>query len=248
MHRHPHLLLLFAILLAATCACKRMSTPLVGISCSQAGVGTDCLSENYSKAILRAGGLPLIIPTLTSEQQAEQVLARLDGIVFSGGEDVCPAWYGEEILNGTVGVNPSRDRSDSLLARAALRSGKPVLAICRGEQLMNVILGGTLFQDIPAQLPEAHPHQGTMHPVGLEDGGFLARIYGTDSLVVNSRHHQAVKDPAPGIRVAARSDDGIVEAWETAQIWAVQFHPEVMLREDARWLPLFSAYMDRLHP
>ena len=241
-----YLFLLPTVLLLAVCSCSRVSTPLIGISCSQPGTRTDGLSRNYSEAILRAGGTPVIIPTLTSDQQAEQVLARLDGIVFSGGEDVNPAWYGEEILNETVGVNTSRDRSDSLLARAALRSGKPILAICRGEQLMNVILGGSLYQDIPAQLPNAHAHQGVSHKIGLTEGGFLARLYGPDSLLVNSRHHQAAKDPAPGIRIAAWSDDGILEAWENDQVWAVQFHPEALLVEDARWLSLFSAYLDRI--
>ncbi|MBO6238792.1 MAG: gamma-glutamyl-gamma-aminobutyrate hydrolase family protein [Bacteroidales bacterium] len=239
-------LLFLALVLLAACACGRVSAPLVGISCSQSGTRSDALSRNYSEAILRAGGTPVIIPTLTTEAEAERVLARLDGIVFSGGEDINPGWYGEEPLNETVEVNASRDRSDSLLARAALRSGKPVLAICRGEQLMNVILGGSLWQDIPTQLPDAHVHRGVSHRIGMTGEGFLTRIYGPDSLEVNSRHHQAVKDPAPGIRVTARSDDGLVEAWETPQVWAVQFHPEAMLQDDARWLALFEAYLDRL--
>ena len=238
-------LLLTAFVLAFACACHPVPAPIVGISCSQAGPGTDCLSANYSRAVLRAGGIPLIIPTLDTEEEAMRLLSSLDGIVFSGGEDVDPAWYGEVPLNETVEVNPSRDRSDSLLARAALDSGKPVLAICRGEQLMNVILGGSLYQDIPSQLPEAHAHRGGSHRIGLEAGSFLSRIYGPDSLLVNSRHHQAVKDPAPGIRVTAWSDDGIVEAWENPQVWAVQFHPEAMLREDDRWLALFTAFVDR---
>ena len=237
--------LILALLLLA-CACGRRSAPLVGISCSHSGSTTDALSQNYSQAILRAGGIPVIIPTLGSAEEAERVLARLDGIVFSGGEDVNPAWYGEEVLNETVGINHPRDHSDSLLARAALRSGKPVLAICRGEQLMNVILGGSLYQDIPSQIPEAHEHRGVSHKIELQGESILSRIFGPDSLTVNSRHHQAVKVPAPDIRVTAWSDDGIVEAWETKQIWAVQFHPEGLLREDDSWLPLFSAFIDRM--
>ena len=239
-------ILSLAFVLLAACACGRVAPPLVGISCSQSGPRTDALSRNYSEAILRAGGTPVILPTLTTEEQAAQVLARLDGIVFSGGEDVNPGWYGEGILNGTVEVNASRDRSDSLLARAALRSGKPILAICRGEQLMNVMLGGSLWQDIPAQQPQAREHRGTVHKIGLSAEGFLARLYGPDSLQVNSRHHQAVKDPAPGIRIAARADDGLIEAWETPQVWAVQFHPEALLLEEGHWLTLFSAWLERL--
>ena len=108
------------------------------------------------------------------------------------------------------------------------------------------ILGGSLYQDIPTQLPEAHVHRGVYHPIGLMEGGFLEKIYGKDSLLVNSRHHQAVKDPAPGIKIIAWSDDGIIEAWENPQVWAVQFHPESLLQEDKAWLKFFKAYLMRL--
>ena len=158
-----------------------------------------------------------------------------------------PARYGETVLNGTVEIDSLRDRSDFLLARAAIASGKPVLAICRGSQLLNVVLGGSLYQDIPTQCPDALRHSdGAMHDIGLAEGSVLARIYGPDSLNVNSMHHQAVKDPAPGITITGRAADGTVEAWETPNIWAVQFHPEKMLRAgDERWIPLFEAFVDR---
>lgn len=100
-------LLSLALVLLAACACGRVSAPLVGISCSQSGTRSDALSRNYPEAILRAGGTPVIIPTLTTEAEAERMLARLDGIVFSGGEDINPGWYGEEPLNETVEVNAS---------------------------------------------------------------------------------------------------------------------------------------------
>ena len=148
--------------------------------------------------------------------------------------------------NETVEIDSVRDRSDSLLARAALACGKPVLAICRGSQLMNVILGGSLYQDLPSQFSGSVAHSGKTHKIALEEGSVLAGLYGTDSLTVNSMHHQAVKDPAPGIRITARSADGIVEAWETPQIVAVQFHPEKMLAAgDSAWLPLFKAFVSR---
>jgi putative glutamine amidotransferase len=231
----------------AVCACGRKgSAPLVGISCSRTHVGTDQLSPNYSQAVLKAGGVPVILPTISTSEQARELLSRVDGIIFSGGVDINPAWYGEEVWNETVEVDPVRDRSDSLLARAALESGKPVLAICRGEQLMNVMLGGSLYQDIPTQLPDAHVHRSIRHKMGIMEGSFLAQLFGTDSLEVNSFHHQAVKDLAPGLTLSACSDDGIVEAYENEQIWAVQFHPEGMLREDDTWLPLFVAFLDRI--
>ena len=234
------------LMVVGLCACNRKgSAPLVGISCSRSSGGTDQLSPNYSQAVLKAGGIPVILPTISTPEQARELLSKVDGIIFSGGVDINPEWYGEEVWNETVVIDSVRDRSDSLLARCALELGKPILAICRGEQLMNVILGGSLYQDIPTQLPDAHIHRNTRHKMGIVEGSFLAHLFGTDSLEVNSFHHQAVKDVAPGLTIAAYSDDGIVEAYENEQIWAVQFHPEGMLREDDTWLPLFVAFLDR---
>lgn len=238
-------ILIFAALLLLALSCGKSGKPVIGISCNHKDTGIDYLSKNYSQAILRAGGIPVIIPTISSEEEAAGMIEKLDGILFSGGEDVPPSWYGEEIWNETVEMMPQRDRSDSLLARAALSAGIPILGICRGEQLLNVLLGGKLYQDIPSQLPDAHTHRGITHAIGLEDGCFLKDILKVDSIMVNSRHHQAVKELAPGAKLAALSDDGIVEAWENPQVWAVQFHPEALLREDDRWLPLFQAFIAR---
>lgn len=238
-------LLIFAVILAAL-SCGRNGRPLVGISCNFLEPGIDFSYENYSNAILKAGGIPVNIPTLSTEEQARDLLSRLDAIILSGGEDVPPSWYGEEIWNETVVLQPIRDRSDSLLGRAALASGKPILGICRGGQLLNVLLGGNMYQDIPSQVAGAHTHRGVNHSIGLEKGSFLDKIFGADSLTVNSTHHQAAKDLAPGVKLAALSDDGIVEAWENGQVWSVQFHPEAMLAEDDRMLPLFEAFIHRL--
>lgn len=234
-------LTVLCLLCAAALACSPAAVPLVGITCSRSRSGSTVLPTTYSDAVSKAGGVPLVIPTVSSMEQAAAVVAAVDGIVFSGGEDVNPTWYGEEVLNETVEIDFVRDRSDSLLARAALAAGKPVLAICRGSQLMNVIMGGSLWQDLPSQLGISH--SDVVHNISVEPGSFLARIYGSDSLKVNSMHHQAVKDVTPGITVVARSADGVVEAWETPQVWAVQFHPEKMLASgDDRWLPLFEAF------
>ena len=238
--------LLIVAVAFALAACSHKA-PLVGISCSEYDGQYDLLRVTYTGAIAKAGGIPVILPTVKTAEQAEQLLGRLDGIIFSGGEDVSPAWYGEEPVNETVEVDTLRDVSDSLLVRAAISSGKPILAICRGSQLLNVLLGGSLYQDIPSQLPDNIGHGGATHKIGLDKDGFLARIFGPDSLTVNSFHHQAVKDQAPGIRIAARAADGIVEAWETPQITAVQFHPEAMLAEgDTLWLSLFLYWIDRI--
>lgn len=227
-------------------ACTQAGPKLIGITCSRSASGSAVLGAAYSEAISKAGGIPVIIPTIGTREEADAVLAELNGIVFSGGEDINPAWYGEDILNGTVETDPVRDRSDSLLARAALASGKPLLAICRGEQLLNVMLGGSLYQDIPAQIPETVGHGGgAIHKIGLEGGSVLARLFGPDSLEVNSFHHQAVKKPAPGVRITARSREGIVEAFETDQVLAVQFHPEKALQKgDNQWLALFEYFVN----
>ena len=237
--------LLAALLLLGACSQPK---PLVGVSCARSSSGSTQLSRTYTDAIRRAGGIAVVLPTVSDAETAAELVARLDGIVFSGGEDLDPSWYGETVWNETVKVDTLRDRSDSLLGRAALASGKPILAICRGEQLMNVLLGGSLYQDLPSQRadsPVVHGG-GAWHKIGVEAGSLLARLYGTDSLMVNSFHHQAVKRPAPGITITARASDGTVEAFETPQVWAFQFHPEKMVTDDADWLALFTAYVDRL--
>ena len=233
------------LLLAAACSAPK--TPVIGISCSRSASGAAQLASAYTEAVQRAGGIAVVLPTLSDAAQAEALLRVLDGLILSGGEAAQPGWYGEEVWNETVYIDSLRDRSDSLLARAAIASGKPVLAICRGEQLMNVILGGSLYQDLPSQFDTTVTHGGgTEHRIGLEPGSVLAELYGPDSLTVNSFHHQAVKDPAPGINITARSRDGLPEAWETGRIWAVQFHPEKMLQQgDSRWLSLFDAFVRR---
>lgn len=238
------ILLLTMLLIAASCA--RQQAPLVGVSCSRYH-STNLLPETYTNAIAAAGGVPVILATVDNPDAARSVMEKLDGLLLSGGEDVNPAWYGEEVLNSTVEFDSVRDRSDSLLLAAALQAGKPVLAICRGSQLANVFLGGTLYQDIPTQLPGSLEHSGDrLHTIGLEPGSFLARAYGADSLEVNSFHHQCVKDLGKGITVTARSEDGIVEAWEAPGITAVQFHPEKMLPDNPFWLAFFQAYIDLL--
>ncbi len=231
----------------ALAACHREQRPLVGISCARSASGGTNLAKTYTNAITRAGGLPVILPTVSDPAVARDLLEQLDGIVFSGGEDVDPSRYGEEVWNETVYVDSIRDNSDFLLAEAALASGKPILAICRGHQMMNVAMGGSLIQDIPTQVPDSLRHSGgAMHKIGVEKDSFLYRLYGQDSLEVNSFHHQAVKDPAPGVRVTARAPDGVIEAYEAPGVIAVQFHPEKMVEDDPFWLPLFEAYVDRL--
>ena len=230
------------------CSCSKQTAPLIGISCGRSSTGAVNLSSAYTDAIARAGGIPVVLPIIDDPALAENLLDRLAGVVFSGGPDLDPAEFGEEILNETVSIDAVRDRSDLLFARAALASGKPVLAICRGEQLINVVLGGTLVQDIPTQVDTVIKHSGgTRHRIGVEKESVLYALFGEDSLTVNSSHHQAVKDPAPGVRVTARADDGIVEAYEYGnQVIAFQFHPEGLARTDDAWLAPFRYFIKKV--
>ncbi|MBQ9192817.1 MAG: gamma-glutamyl-gamma-aminobutyrate hydrolase family protein [Bacteroidales bacterium] len=240
---------LFILLLAvaALWACSPKQ-PLVGISSGRSATGLSTLSPNYPNAILRAGGVPVIFPTIDTEEAAAALVASVDAVVFSGGPDLDPSYYGETFWNETVKVDTLRDVSDLLLMRAALASNKPIMAICRGEQLMNVVLGGSLYQDIPTQVDTLVKHSGgAMHRIGVEKGSVLYELFGEDSLTVNSFHHQAVKQVAPGVRVTARASDGVVEAYEYGdRLVAFQFHPEGMARTDEAWLAPFRHFLKKV--
>ena len=358
------------LLLLVLGGCRAGREPVIGISSCWNG-GRVSLDDAYPAAVRAAGGVPMILPPVHSAEEASRALAGVDALILSGGEDVAPARYGEAVLNSTVEVNAPRDTSDFLLAAEAMRRGIPVLGICRGSQLLNVLLGGSLYQDLPSQigslprqggdlpgqigvsqeqgwtlpgealqgqiavsqdeasLDEALQGQGGVSPgqVGVsqeqgwtlpggvsQDGALqgqggslqgqigslldgvspgqgairhfqtesdsvathwiyidpdsqLHALLGRDSVMVNSFHHQAVKNPGTGVRVVARSADGVIEAWEwlapqrtgkrqqhsgsedghtdsrqtNGSIMCVQFHPECLVDAgDPTFLPLFQ--------
>lgn len=239
-------ILLLVLTLAALQACCRRA-PLIGISCGRTSSGAASLSTNYTEAVARAGGIPVIFPTVADSALAAALVKKVDGVIFSGGPDLDPSYYGETFWNETVQVDTLRDVSDLMLMRAALAAKKPIMAICRGEQLMNVVLGGSLYQDLPTQVDTLVKHGGgTWHRIGVEKGSVLYGLFGQDSLTVNSFHHQAVKKVAPGIRVTAHADNGIVEAYEYGdRLIAFQFHPEVMARTDDAWLAPFRYFVKK---
>ena len=155
--------------------------------------------------------------------------------MFTGGEDYDPALFGEERIPELGTVNGFRDTSDFAYARMALKQRKPILGICRGEQLLNIVLGGTLYQDLPSQTGKtSHSQNGSgnkpCHGMTIDRNSILHKIIGRDSVIVNTSHHQAVKQLGEGLRVTAVSDDGVVEAFESTdrkmKVLAVQFHPE----------------------
>ena len=229
-------------------AARFTGKPLIGIS-SCLDNGRSFVPATYSDAIVKAGGIPVPLPTAGTAEQAREALVMMDGVLFTGGEDIAPAWYGEEILNSTVESNPQRDTSDMLLAGEALRRGMPVLGICRGCQMLNVAMGGTLYQDIPTQKRSRIVHRQTeddpMHTVRLSPASRLYDLLGTRKIETNSYHHQCVKAPAPGLRITAKATDGIVEGYEAPNVLGVQFHPEKHIAAgDDTFLVLFKDFVE----
>lgn len=191
----------------------------------------------YLRAIERGGGIPLLLSTGGSAEDTAQALSHCDGLLLPGGLDITPELYGEEPHAALGAVLPEQDAAWAMALREAKRLGLPVLGICRGMQFLCVFSGGSLYQDLSAraepslqhlqQLRRTHP----IHSAALTPGSVLAGILGTDSVQVNSLHHQAVKEPGEGLRVCARAKDGVVEAVESTDgLWlGVQWHPEELL-------------------
>ena len=191
------------------------------------------LNTAYVRALEGAGLVPLAVPTMLAADRAGAALAAVRGLVLTGGEDVAPARYGAAPHPRLGDVDPVRDAAELALIAAARARGLPILAICRGTQILNVALGGTLYQDLDSERPGPVPHNDETgrHPVHVEAGSLLERTLGTRSASVNSRHHQAIRDLAPGLKAVAWADDGIIEGAEPSDAkepWmvAVQWHPE----------------------
>lgn len=214
------------------------------------------IRETYTGAVLTAGGLPLILPIAGQDAAVvADYLEAVDGLIFSGGEDVAPACYGEARDERCQEPDPDRDLFEIAVARAALQRRLPVFGICRGLQLLNVAAGGTLYQDLACRPGTMSYHSARpperrrlIHPVRIHPATRLSAIMGVRESLVTSTHHQFVKDVAPGFRASAESaEDGIVEAIEQADypfLVAVQWHPERMVHEHAPHLALFRALVE----
>lgn len=242
---------IIAVLLFGCSAPRRAAqkaAPVIGIAAG--GAGQSRVGQAYIDAVLAAGGVPVILPIVTDAYSVSKMLSRVDGMLMIGGEDIDPAYYGESPIPEMGEVNAPRDTFEDILIHLCFGAGLPLLGICRGEQVINVILGGTLWQDIPAQVPlsdvchKAPEGETAMHKITVAEGSVLAGLVGAGEFNVNSFHHQAVKNVAPGFKVSAVSQDGLAEAIErvddVARIVAVQFHPEKMMAAgDTAFLPLF---------
>lgn len=191
---------------------------------------------SYEKNVTQAGGIPWLVSS-TALAYVDELIEQIDGLLLTGGVDVDPLEYGEEPVLGLGAVCPPRDALELKLCRAAVSAGKPVLGICRGIQLLNVALGGTLWQDLPSQKPDSWKHAQSApvgfpsHYVDVFPDCALSKMVGETRLLTNSHHHEAVKTPGDGLRVAAVASDGVIEAVEgTGEDWilGVQWHPELL--------------------
>lgn len=227
-----------------------MPKPLIGIPAERWSSSLTYPNSNlqgvlttYIDAVSGAGGLPVLIPLSLADDDIRAIYARVQAVLLPGGGDLDPALYGAAPHPLTAQIDPDRDRVEIQLTRRAVADLKPLFGICRGAQVLNVALGGTLYQDLPSERPgdirhafpfPEFPREHVAHPVRVEEESRLARLLGKPIVSVNSRHHQAVKDVAPGLTVAARAPDGVIEALELPRHpfgLAVQWHPENLQRQ-----------------
>ena len=235
-----------------------MTRPVIGIIPSiESGEGKIYTPTSYPKAIIEAGGNPVFFNFTRDEGIIEAYADMVDGVLFSGGDDVDPASYGEEQTWGCGDVVPLRDAFEIKLLKVLLKKHpeKPILGICRGCQILNVGMGGTLYQDLKTQAPGCIRHQQQQsshyasHKAFVTEGSRLHAIYGSTDVKVNSFHHQAVKDLGQELVITARSSDGIVEGFEKPDhpyFVAVQWHPERLVEgpHHPEHKPLFKTFVD----
>lgn len=231
-----------------------MSKPLIGITPSyDYNENRVRISDFYHRGVEAAGGLPVILPVPSSLNTLESIISKLDGILFSGGTDIDPKHFGENTLPQNGEVNPYRDETELFLAKLAFQRNLPALGICRGVQIMNIALGGTIYQDIQTQYQGEHikhsqsaPSWYPCHKVIIKKESKLFNILDQGEIEVNSFHHQALKQIAKDFQVSATSPDGITEAIESPfhQFYiGVQWHPELMWEKSSHMLKLFEAFV-----
>ena len=213
------------------------------------GITRDYVNHDYVQAITMAGGIPVLLPVIGDAEDIKRQIEKVDGILLSGGYDINPLQYGEEPSQEIDATFPHIDDHHIMSARIAAELGKPMLGICRGLQVINVAFGGTIYQDLShfstdclRHVQKGHRHVPT-HTVELVQDTMLATIFGQETVITNSFHHQSAKGIAPGFTVNARTKDGVVEGIEKMDqsfILAVQWHPEMMADQSPEMLPVFQ--------
>jgi putative glutamine amidotransferase len=234
-----------------------MPRPLIGVTTS---VSIDqhperaYVNTSYLRAVQEAGGVPVLLPPQFDAASRQALWHRIDGLLLTGGGDIDPSRFGAERHPTVIEVSPARDALEIGLTVSAIEEAVPLFAICRGVQVLNVALGGTLWQDIPSGLdtPIAHsqkePRDQPTHAVSLSDDAQLAAIVGAREIVVNSMHHQALRRLGRGLTAVGWSPDGVIEAVELrdarALVTGVQWHPEELVHHDAAARALFRSLIE----
>lgn len=231
--------------------------PVIGISAnllmiesgSFMGLKRSGVVDAYVQAVCLAGGVPLILPIVSKPALIQQQIDLIDGLILSGGYDVCPLFYREEPSKGLEAICPERDVYEIQLLQSMRMLRKPILGICRGLQLMNVALGGTLYQDIELFRPSSIQHQSkaspdaAIHSISILPNTLLHEMMSEETLLTNSFHHQAIKELSPELQANALSQDGLIEGIEGKDdqfLLGVQWHPELMIEKHPCMLKLFK--------
>jgi len=229
--------------------------PIIGITCGTSDENTNDsrILNDYIFAIENAGGTPIVLPLVQKESSFLEYINIIDGLLLSGGVDLDPSYFGEEPHPALGRVDVARDKIEIFLSAKALSADIPIFGICRGIQTLNVSAGGTLYQDISSQFSNAIKHRqsapgshGT-HSIEVRIGSKLLDIMGLSDIMVNTFHHQAVKDVAPDFVISATARDGVIEAIESIKnsyAIGVQFHPERMWENSPPMFALFKSFVD----
>ena len=240
-----------------------MSRPLIGITADLSPAqrnrtetpreATLFLPQRYCRAVEDAGGTPIILPMVSSAAALRQYTKQVNGLLISGGNfDIHPSYYGEKPIEGLGAMKKERTEFELELTRSALKRDMPLLGICGGAQAINVVLGGSLYQDIATQVPHAAEHQQGEsketggHQIRIHSGTRLRHIIRREALEVNTTHHQAVKKAGKGLVVNATADDGLIEGIESSQhsfVLGVQWHPEALTRNQVFHRRIFAAFV-----
>ncbi|PTX65035.1 putative glutamine amidotransferase [Melghirimyces profundicolus] len=211
------------------------------------------LKRDNSDAVLEAGGVPFLLPHTRDPEVIRRMAEQMDGLLLTGGDDIDPSLFGEEPQIGLGEVEPERDRMEIALSRKMVEAGKPVLALCRGCQILSIALGGDMYQDLFSQREgliqhvQRGPRDYPSHSITIQKGSLLEKIAGSNRLRVNSFHHQAVRNIPEGYTVSATAPDGVVEAFEADGerfVLGLQWHPENLYRKDDFARRIFRAFVE----
>src|SRR5699024_1192912 len=231
--------------------------PIIGISSQYGYKLRKTLSEvnyTYVDAIVQSGGIPVIIPVLKEMKDINRYIDMIDGLILTGGEDISPLRFEEEPIKETKNICYDRDETEITLFNEAYSNGIPVLGVCRGLQVLNVALDGTLYQDINTQIPNSMGHistyniDGGYHSINIKKNTILHDIFKEEKINVNSQHHQSIKDLGKGLKTNSISSDGVIEGAESTTdnfVLGTQFHPEAMLNKHGEFLNLFNYFINK---